>query len=303
MKNGHERVESPTSRRGFVRRCLGTGAVLAATQPGHMLAASAANAPLPLATVPPEIAECERILSRTDQMDVLGRPRSWSVVEQGFHPFSPERIAIMRSGGEGWFRDGKFGQRCDRRLRQSLDEQIDLAVKKTIELERRLSPNYDFGKWNPLPDSKRESILWIMDVMTDYYGVRSQFEPWVLGLVVRELLGSSAMTDFALAHQFQHADGEVAVDCPPVDWWLFLYPGGVDLASLDDNKPIYAVFAHVARDRHYGESGCAMLPTWGLVGRVMHAISEDGVAAFARMGRTEAARYLNPIVARLLDGL
>jgi hypothetical protein len=296
MKNDDDLLSTSTSRRGFVQRCLGTGAVLAASPPSSPRGMSAEIARRPLATASPDLTEYERLLSRTDRMDVLGRPRSWSVVTQGFHPFSPERIVVTRTGADrsSRFRDSNYGDRCGRLLRRRIDGRIG----EMIEDDKRRYPDYDPpGGW--LPDAKRESIFWIMDAMTDHYRVRSQFEPWVVGLVGRELLGSTAMGRYGLAHQFQHGDSEIPVDCPPVDWWLFLYPDGLDWSSLDEQE-IYAVIAHVGRNRPYASNSCCMLRVWCLTGSLGREVEWAGVA---RMGRIEAARYLNLITARLLDGL
>jgi hypothetical protein len=291
MHNDEDRVDASTSRRGFVRRCLGTGAVLAASPPSRPGAMSAEIARRPLVTASPGLAEYERILSRTDRMDVLGRPRSWSVVQQGFHPFSPERIVVMPSRDE---RRDRYGDRCGRQVRARLAERIDRMVEDDIEWTRRQCPSYTpAGEW--FPKSKRESILWIMDAMTDHYRANSHFEPWVLALVGRELLGSSACGDYGLAHQFQHLDVEIPVDSPPVDWWLFLYPEGVDWASLN-GQDSYAVISHVARNRRIAT---LKLHAWCLTGQLGAEVKWTEVA---RKGRVEAARYLNLITVNLLDG-
>jgi hypothetical protein len=233
-------------------------------------------------------------------MDVVGRPRSWSVVSRGFHPFSPGRIVVLRTGsGHSWW-GGGYGDRCGRPARRRIDAQIDVEIDETIQRTRRINPGYEpESSW--FPDSKRESIYWIMDVMANRYGDRSRFEPWVVGLAGRELLGVEAFQGCALAHQFQHKGGAVTVECPPVDWWLFLFPGGIDWSALDD-EPIFAVIAHVARDSEYASYGPHMRSTWALAERVWCAVDGDW-AWIARMRRVEAARHLNPLVARLLDTL
>src|SRR4051812_13866501 len=134
MRNHEDCLDTSTSRRGFVRRCLGTGAVLSASPPCHPRATSAENARFPFGTALPDLAEYERILSQTDRMDVLGRPRSWSVVAQGFHPFSPERIVVMPSGSAppSRFEYGRYGYRCGRQLRARLDERIDGLIDEQI---------------------------------------------------------------------------------------------------------------------------------------------------------------------------
>jgi hypothetical protein len=296
MKNEEERVQIPTSRRGFVRRCLGTGAALAAAPTGHARATNAVNDRRPLGMATPNLAEYERILSRTDRMDVLGRPRSWSLVTQGFHPFSPERIVVIPPGGSSGVR---YGDRCGWRLRRRIDQRIDRKIVEQDEVIKRSHPGYE-PVGGRFPESERESFYWIMDVMSGHYGVRSQFEAWVVGLAGREVLGSSAGNGCGMAHQYQHGGG-VPVDCPPVDWWLFLFPGGIDWSAWDGEE-IFAVIAHVARDDEYSHAGNRMLPTWSLTAAVQSAVKGDW-GRIARMGRIEVAWHLNPITARLLDEL
>jgi hypothetical protein len=297
MKNDDEVLDISTSRREFVRRCLSTGAVLAASTPSHAQITNALNARRPLVTASPDLAEYERILSQTNWMDVLGRPRSWSVVKQGFHPFSPERIVVTPTGTDclSRYRDGYYGNRCGRWLRRRIDERIE----EMIEDSNRGEPGYDFHDW--LPDSKRESIFRIMDAMTDHYEVRSRFEAWAVGLVGRELLGSTASRGCGLAHQFQYGgEDKIPVDCPPMDWWLFLFPDGIDWAAWDEKK-IYAVIAHVGEGGDYARLSCGMLPTYALTQSVWWTV--DDWSQVARMGPIEAAWHLNLITANLLDGL
>ena len=94
MIHPNRRPYPATSRRGFFARTLGVGLGLGAagplTPPGRTHAE--------VAPLDPALAEYERILSHTDSLEILGVPRSWSVVRQGFHPFAPERIAVLPSG-------------------------------------------------------------------------------------------------------------------------------------------------------------------------------------------------------------
>jgi hypothetical protein len=41
------------------------------------------------------------------------------------------------------------------------------------------------------------------------------------------------LCDCGLAHQYQRG-GQVPVDCPLVDWWLLLFPGGIDWAFMTE---------------------------------------------------------------------
>ena len=158
MKNDDDCLDTSTSRRGFVRRCLGTGRSCL-----HPRSATpeprATRAPRrPLVTPPPDLADYERILGRTDRMDVLGRPRSWSFVTRGFHPFSPERIVVIPSGADrsSCF-GGYYGDRCGRLLRQRIDERIE----EDIAHSKRLNPGYDPAEgYFPIPSGSRFTGSW-----------------------------------------------------------------------------------------------------------------------------------------------
>jgi hypothetical protein len=152
---------------------------------------------------------------------------------------------------------------------------------------------YDLRRF---PESKRESIYWIVDTMTGHYGVWSQFEEWVVGMAGREILGSTALCACGLAHEYQRG-GQVPVDCPPVDWWLFLFPAGIDWAALDE-KPVFAVMTHVVRNDPSTQSWWGMYPIWILAQEVLKNFSDW--SQVAQMGRFGACRHLNGIVARCL---
>jgi hypothetical protein len=283
-----------TNRRGFLGGCLGAGAALSWASPSTAIVPVTSDGWGPTGPFPPDLEEYRRIMARTPLMDVVGRPRSWSVVSRGFHPFSPERIVVLPSNVDR-LRCGGFGGRRGTEVRQQIDRWIDEDIEET----RRRSPGYEPPEgW--FPDSQRDSICRMMDVMAGHYGDRSKFEPWAVGLVRRELLGSTAGNGSALAHQFQQG-GAVRVDCPPVDWWLFLFPAGIGWSALDE-KPVFGIIAHVARDVEHARHWSAMLHVWSLAGRVLGTVGDDW-ARVARMGRVEAAWHLNPITARLLEGL
>ena len=235
-----ERSMTQKNRRGFVRHCFGMGAGLAAIPALGDRAVGSGRVQSPNGLMVPGMSEYERILSHTDCMHVLGNPRSWSLVTQGLHPFHPQRVVMLPNHS--------YGDRCGRDLRSKFDAQID-ADYSTIK-------GVDPQKW--FPTSKRESIYWMMDAMCGHYGV-SYLEDWVVGLAEREILSSSADQGMGMAHQYQRG-GEVPVDNPPNDWWLFMSPTGYDWGALDD-KPIFAVIAHVAQHPAYYSS---MFPLWVL---------------------------------------
>jgi hypothetical protein len=222
----------------------------------------------------------ERILSQTDRLDILGVPRSWSVVRQGFHPFAPERIAVLPSGERL-----RHPIRCSRGVRARIEERI---------AEFREGRTHGAAE---LPPEKLESYFWVMDLFTSHYQTPEVFEDWVVGLAGRESLGSTGLGGhWGVVHQYQGRH-DAPVDCPPVDWWLFLFPGGIDWASLDE-EPVHALIGHVGR-RPYIEMPGLMLDAWCLTSAIMRAV--DDVKEVSRMGRVAGARHLNQIAAECLE--
>ena len=272
------------NRRGFVRKLVGVGAGLAATPSGNSLATPSGKVHSP-GTSEAGLSEYERILSHTDRMHILGNPRSWSLVTQGLHPFAPERVVVLPSG-----KHFRYGDRCGRDLRRQFDKQIDVDYDQITGVDPQ--------RW--FPESKRESIYWMMDAMTGHYGVSSLFEHWVVGLAGREILGQTAFEGMGLAHQYQQG-GEVAVNNPPFDWWLFLYPDGYDWGSLDE-KPVFAIICHVAQHKYtFHGTYASMLPLWGLTQNIWGEVKDWGEVA--RMGRVGACRHLNGVAARCLANM
>jgi hypothetical protein len=221
----------------------------------------------------------ERTLALSDQLDTLGVPRTWSVVQQGFHPFAPGRIAVLPSRPAlrypgHWTRD-------------SLRRIAGRIARYRAELGRESAD---------LPREKFASFFRVMDLIARHYRIPEVFEDWVVGPAARESLGSSAFGGhWGLIHQFQLAH-EAPVDCPPVDWWLFLFPDGIDWASLAE-EPVHALIGHVGRGPYLAESDL-MYGAWGLTSAIMRAV--DDARPVARIGRVGAARHLNRIAAECL---
>ncbi len=260
--------ESPRNRRGFVRKIFGVGASLAV--PAWSKQASG-KIQVPEATITTALSEYESVLSHTNSLHILGHPRSWSLITEGLLPFAPERVVVMRQ------RD--YFDRGGRDLRRNIDQQIEVECGHMEGFDKK-----------SFPDCKRESIYWMIDGMCGHYGV-TYFSDWVVGLAGREILMSTAWYGMGMAHQYQ-SGGQVPVDNPPVDWWLFLFPDGIDWAAIDGD-PVYAVIAHVA---HLDASYRAMLPLCFLT----ESLRRTDWSQVAQMGRVAACRHLNGITVQCL---
>jgi hypothetical protein len=270
-----DRSTTQENRRGFVRRCFGVGASLAALPFESRQAIGSAQSLNGL--IVPRMSEYEQILGHTGSMQILGNPRSWSLVTNGLHPFAPERVAILPSE----YRI-RYGDRFGKHLRGQIEQRLKLECGHLDGYDQR---------W--FPESKWESIYRIIEAMTSHYHVLSQFEEWFVGLAGREILGSSGHRGMGLAHQYQRG-GLVPVDSPPVDWWLFLFPGGIDWAALDEQR-IFAVIAHV---RENDPSWSGMYPIWMLTQEIWKSFPDW--SQVAKMGRVGACRHLNGITAQCL---
>jgi hypothetical protein len=152
----------------------------------------------------------------------------------------------------------------------------------------------------PLPGEKRAAILWIIDRLTAHYHRPDLFEEWAVELADRESLALTSIgRHIGLAYQFQHR-GEVRVDCPPIDWWLFLSPDGIDWAS-PEGEPVHALIAHVGQAPWYAIEGGVVEKALRLACALAGSVGDwPGIAD---LGRTTACRHLNPIVARLLEAM
>ena len=274
MNRDHEGRDQSQSRRRFLEDSLVLGASVPLSAANTSGASEQPRSPSP---------EPGLLRWRVDRLKVLGIPEDWEAVRLGLHPFTPERVVVLPSGA----RLGR-GVRYEREVCKRIDERIDRG-----RAEMRCVPA-------PLPDGKRAAILWIVGRLTAHYNRPDLFEEWAFELADRESLASTGIgRRFGLAHQFQFR-GEVGVDCPPIDWWLFLSSDGIDWAS-PDGEPVHALIAHVGRVPWYAMEG-------GVVDRALTlacliAREVDDWRGVADLGRMSACRHLNPIVAHLLEAM
>jgi hypothetical protein len=206
----------------------------------------------------------EQIVSMSDSLDVLGRPPSWSLVRDGWHPISPERVIVMTDkGGDGW---------------SSRDRYLEADMRERLS-ELDLNPG------------KLDLIFRLMQVLTGYYRVPHLFPNWAMGLAKREALGSTGTGQgFGLLHQFQD-DGIVELTNSSVDWWLVLFPGGVEWGAWDD-KPVYGMIGHIFPPHHQDLPGLK-LRAWELTCRAGRRMESDDWAWIADLDRINAAETIN----------
>jgi hypothetical protein len=274
MNNRYQSSFSTTSRRGFFA--------------GAAVLGLGINSPMPqILTRPdapdhsPEQLKYEHLLATTDQLEQLGIPRTWSVVEQRFHPFHPDRIAVLPSGAKLRYPDFRSPGARSRIIGRITQHGTGVA-----------------GGCSDLPSEKLESYFWMMDLITNHYQTPELFEEWTVGLGQRENLMTSAFrAHWGMVHQFQTAH-DAPVDCPPMDWWLFLFPDGVDWASMSE-EPVHALIAQVGQQPFPINPG-RWLRVMELTQRV--TTNADNGKIVSQMGPAGAARYLNGVIADLMVG-
>ena len=219
----------------------------------------------------PGFEEYERMLSKTDQLETLGIPPSWSLVREGFHPLTPDRVVILEPDAVNWRSD--HGSKVFDRVN-----------------ERML--NHPSWKDRLLAEEKLRLIVRFVEILTRRYCIAERMEDWAFRLARREALGSTALGgNAAIPHQFQ-LDGTVTLDNTSVDWWLFLFPEGVEWDGLD-RQPVHAMLSHVFPDRWTQRnefSTSVFANTWRAIWNVT---TNSSWKSISRMNQVGAARFVN----------
>jgi mannitol/fructose-specific phosphotransferase system IIA component len=251
-------------------------------------------------------------METTTKMDLLGHPRSWSAVERGLHPFTPERVIIVYGS--------RYSYTLKSAARHRLEDYLaELQAEERARWEQQQAgcqaggdaacwgcklhascyywQGYQPETW--FSKAKFDQILWLTGTLADHYQV-PYAEQWARGMIGREMLGCTCLGEgVAIPHQYQgQTPGLVPVQCPPADWWAFLYPSGIDWNALDE-RPVYALFTLVFR---HGVREPGALDHMCLLSRLLKTWlpADQTVRHVAQMGRREVCRMLNRTMAACL---
>jgi hypothetical protein len=276
------------SRRTFLSSAVGLSVATAPASATCLLPTPRTDGPRGIGPVQPGFEEYEQIVAGSD-LNVLGVPVCWSIVREGFHPISPERVVILDPESR-------------RRLSWN-DTDLKERIQKVL-LQRCTWCN----RLMPYSREKLDLIVEMMDILTTFYHRPDFLEDWATRLARREALGSTGIGyGFGLLHDFQPGywppDGPPEEDVrtmnPPVDWWLFLFPGGVDWDSLDE-KPVYFMIGPVLSLRKPGLYLSVMEAISRGVRYVCHHRSDvtKWVNELVFMDRIAAARAMNQLLAQ-----
>ena len=272
-------------RRGFLQTSCGLATIPA-------LSSVSSVRPVFSTTASPISAEqnkYEQILAQSPDLELLGQPRNWSQVREGWHPFSPERVLILTK------------ETCGQ-----LAWNNDLLRKQVWEGTEKYRLRH--GRERAMPEEKFDLLVTIADRFANYYQRPDLFGKLAANLVRREAFSASGLGNgLGLLHQFQYDPQErVATDNALVDWWLVLCPAGTNFECLDD-KPAYVLVSHIFDRRRAGLE----LDVWALTCRPMLHLpfkqSNKGNDRevywqdLAALDRVAAARLLNYELARCLQ--
>jgi hypothetical protein len=282
-----------TTRRDFLRAAaalpVGIGTAGAALR--HPGQAEATRAPIRGPTV--QLTEYERILAMNNLFDILGRPRSWSVVQQGFLPFAPERVLIL----EPWVLERPADRWRDEQRRILERMQRDAAAESPSCMNGYRRRVAESG----ISSEKLGLILWLTNELTRYYAAPEAWHEWAYNMTFREALGTTAIgRHFAMPHQFQYdAANYRATPIKTVnaglDWWMILIPNGTNHWESLDELPVHAMFLYIVSGPHSAGPG-DQLRRLELGSRVERLFSWDVPNAFvelSQMDRVSAARQMN----------
>ena len=277
------------NRRNFLQAGMGIGA--AGGGLCHLGQTVQGDSPVHAADAP--LSEYERILATGNHFVKLGRPRSWSVIQQGFLPISPERVLIV----EPKRLDGLASRWCDeqRRIYERMERNAAAESPSCQNGYRRRILE------NGISAEKLGMILWLTNELTRFYSAPEWWELWAYNMASREALGSTSFGHcFAMPHQYQHH--LKVYDATPIktvnaglDWWLVLIPSGTMHWEPLDDLPVHVMLTHLVADTHSAGPG-DQLRRYERCSRVARGLERDSPNAFvelSKMDRVSAARFVS----------
>ena len=181
-------------------------------------------------------------------------------------------------------------------LRSSLAAGLGLlAPIRTVASS--ISPEKVVILGSQLPAEKAHWIDRLAKVLADHYAIPSA--GWTNGMTKREALASTSLGQgFGLLHQFQD-NQHIRLATPPVDWWLFLFPNGIEWNAIDE-KPVYGMIGHVFPTDHI-DMPALKVKVYSLTTRIgREVMMSDGWRAIASLDGKAAARKVNLAVSRCI---
>jgi hypothetical protein len=247
-----------------------------------------------------QLNEYERILATTDLFHILGRPRSWSVVQQEFLPVSPERVLILEP------------KHLDRLTHRCRDEQCRIRERMQKDADDE-SPSCQNGHRrhaaeNGISSEKLGLILWLTNELTQYYAAPEWWEEWAYNMTFREALATTgSFRHAAMPQQYQYdaktyATTTIKTVNAWVDWWLVLIPSGTEDWGTINGLPVHAMVTYVLAGLPKDGPG-DRLRVEGWVEWSIGSFAGDSPNAFVELSKMDcvsAARRMNQHIVPLV---
>lgn len=228
----------------------------------------------------------EQTLAETDRLELVGIPRSWAVVRQGFLPLSPERVVVMRPTNSRWLGDPGSPWKCTR-----ADHVVRDRIAERISREER--------NWTAKVTPEKLSLIVRMTrYITDHYRMQACLEPWAESFTHRELLGPSEIPYCAAIPDWRQTTG-ARTQNGTVDWWVFLFPDGLASWSVF-GLPVHIVAMPIFSRPTDAVMGIRIDVLATIQNTFMWATTHHGYAQLSRMDRITACRAINRYAAECL---
>lgn len=229
----------------------------------------------------------EQTLAETDRLELVGIPRSWAVVRQGFLPLSPERVVIMRPTDDQWLGDLGSPWKCTR-----ADHVVRDRIAERISREER--------NWTARVTPEKLSLIVRMTrYVTDHYRMPACLEPWAESFTHRELLGCSVIPYCAAIPDWTQTAG-ARTQNGTVDWWVFLFPDGLACWESILGLPVHIVAMPIFSRPTNEVAGIRIEVLAAIQNTLMWATNHHGYTRLSRMDRITACRAINRYAAACL---
>jgi hypothetical protein len=225
-------------------------------------------------------AAYESIIARMRHMEYLGRPTSWNVVQNGFLPISPERVLILEPK--------------DSPRHEMAGDRWLWAPAKRDRLMKRIA---DHGETN-CRDEQLGLILRITQELASYYSAMEHWEEWAYRLALQESFYPSGIgSHLAVPCQF-HVVGNIRTVNRPLDWWMILFPHGIDCWETRWAAPqrIHAIFT-LMQSRPWSEDPGVTIGMMSVLSCGLSSLPDTpptpNFVEISQLDRVSAARLVN----------
>jgi hypothetical protein len=168
--------------------------------------------------------------------EIAGIPKSNQRIDQGHHPFNPDRVVVLQKDRQHWFVDERLTPLC-----QQVRDEVTDDFRKANDQFAAEGLSFDAQVCG---DEKIALLVRIADIVADHYVCREAINVWSRRLVWAESLGTTGFKNHINVLSFNGPSAPtISTDNNSIDWWLFLLPGGTAFENLD-GLPVHVLVGH-----------------------------------------------------------